>query len=321
MHFRISLLAFSAALMVSAPMQAAFPEKPITAIVAYSPGGGSDVMVRMLAPFIEKYLGAGAKIEVVNKPGAGGELGFAELANAPPDGYTIGLINSPNVVTIPIERQARYTLDKLDPLINVVDDPSVWVVHMNGPYKTVADLISYAQANPNTVTVGTTGVGSDDHLSMLRVQRLTKAKFTHVPFPGASANEKAVIAQKTAVAIGNLSEGMANRKANPVRILGVLSGQRWDIAGDVPTFKEQGIDVVMASIRGIAAPKGLPADIRATLVDALTKAVNDPEFVAKANDPVTFQPLRILNSEEFSKELMEAEADFRAMWKDDPWLK
>uniref|UniRef100_UPI0005B28C73 Bug family tripartite tricarboxylate transporter substrate binding protein n=1 Tax=Methylobacterium sp. B34 TaxID=95563 RepID=UPI0005B28C73 len=150
----------------SPALQAAYPEKPITMIVAYGAGGSTDVTARMLAPYIERNLG-GARIVVLNRPGAGGEIGFAAIADAAPDGYTIGFINTPNLITIPIERQARYGLDRLDPLVNVIDDPGVMTVRADSPFHTVADVVNHAKANPRTLTVGTTGIGSDDHLAMV----------------------------------------------------------------------------------------------------------------------------------------------------------
>ena len=167
--------------------QAAYPEKPITMVVAYDAGGSTDVTARLLAPFIEKHLGS-TRIEVVNKPGAGGEIGFAAIADSAPDGYSIGFCNTPNMVSIPIERQARFSPDRLDPLVNIVDDPGVWSVPGDSAFKTLKDVVEHAKANPNTVTVGTTGVGSDDQLAMLLVQRQAGVQFTHVPFSGSAAN-------------------------------------------------------------------------------------------------------------------------------------
>jgi Uncharacterized protein conserved in bacteria len=311
-------LAISTATMSTA--QAAYPEKPITLIVAYDGGGSTDATARMLAPFIEKHLG-GARIEVVNRPGAGGEIGFAAIADAAPDGYTIGFINVPNVVSIPIERQARFTLERLDPLVNIVDDPGIWTVNAESPFKTPKDVIEHAKTNPNTITVGTTGVGSDDQLAMLLLQRQSGVQFIHVPFSGAAANHKAMLAKKIQVCGENLGDSLRVQGTEPIRILGVMSKERWKVAPDLPTFKEQGFDVVMASLRGIGAPKGLPSDVRAKLVDAITKAVADPEFLAKAEAKETFQPLRFLNSEAFAAELKQLDADLRDLWQKQPWLK
>ncbi|WP_353858540.1 tripartite tricarboxylate transporter substrate binding protein [Azospirillum formosense] len=319
-RFISSLLTSCALLLGATAAQAAYPEKPITMIVAYGAGGSTDVTARMLAPFIEKYLGGGARIVVMNRGGAGGEIGFAAIADATPDGYTIGFINTPNVVTIPIERNARFTLDRLDPLVNVVDDPGIMTVHGDSPYKTVGDLVAQAKANPNTITLGSTGVGSDDHLAMLLLQRQANVRFTHVPFPGSAENYRSMLGRHTQICGQNLGEGLRGKAGGDnIRILGVMSTQRWDMAPDLPTFKELGYNITMASLRGIGAPKGLPPEIRAKLVDAVTKAANDPDFQSKARD--TYQPLRILDSEAFAAELKELDGDFRNLWREFPWLK
>ena len=311
-------LAVSSTAMSTA--QAAYPEKPITMIVAYDGGGSTDVTARLLAPFIAKHLG-GAQIEVVNKPGAGGEIGFAAIADSAPDGYTIGFINTPNVASIPVERQARFSLDRLDPLYNIVDDPGIWTVTADSPFKTLKDVIEHAKANPNTVTVGTTGVGSDDQLAMLLVQRQAGVQFTHVPFSGSAANHKAMLAKKIQICGQNLGEGLRALNSDPIRILGVMSADRLKTAPDLPTFKEQGYSVLMASLRGIGAPKGLPADVRTALIGAISKAVADPEFLAKAEAKETFQPLRVLGPDAFAAELKQLDAELKSLWQVSPWLK
>ncbi|WP_244433892.1 tripartite tricarboxylate transporter substrate binding protein [Azospirillum sp. B506] len=296
---------------------AAYPEKPITLIVAYGAGGSTDVTARMLAPYIERYLGGG-RIVVLNRPGAGGEIGFATIADAVPDGYTIGFINTPNLVTIPIERQARYGLDRLDPLVNIVDDPGVMTVRADSPFRSVADVVENAKANPDTLTVGSTGVGSDDHLAMLLLARQAGAKLIHVPFPGSAENYRAMLGQHIKVCDQNLGEGLRGIAAgDPVRMLGVMSRSRWDMAPDLPTFQEQGYAIEMVSMRGIGAPKGLPPEIRRTLIEAITKAAMDPEFQAKARE--TFQPLRIVGPDAFAAELTQLDREFRNLWAAMPW--
>ena len=127
---------------------AAYPERPITMIIAYSPGGGTDLVARALAPYLEKYLGGEAKIVIVNRAGAGGEIGFAALANSPADGYTIGFINTPPVITIPIERTAQFGgPGRFDLLGNIVDDPCNFAVHSDTPVRNLQELAAYARAN------------------------------------------------------------------------------------------------------------------------------------------------------------------------------
>ncbi|WP_109047303.1 tripartite tricarboxylate transporter substrate binding protein [Azospirillum sp. TSA6c] len=312
-------LAAVVALVAPGAALAAYPEKPISLIVGYAAGGGSDFIVRSLAPFIEKELGGSARVIVMNRPGAGGEIGFAAIADATPDGYTIGLINSPNVVTIPIERHARFSLDRLDPLYNLVDDPGSFVVHKDSPFQTLADVAAFAKANPNNVTVGTTGIGSDDHLSMLMFQRLTQTQLTHVPFPGSADAHRALLGRHIQVTSMNIGESARAREGDPIRILGVMTEKRSEQAADVPTFKELGFDVKMSSLRGLAAPMGLPPEVRTKLVDAIAKAVQHPEFQEIARK--AYQPLRLLPSDQYAAELKTQEATFRTIWKETPWLK
>ena len=162
--------------------QAAYPERPIKMLVAYAPGGGTDITARLTAEYVQKYLGNNASFVVMNRPGAGGAIGFTELANAAPDGYTIGFINTPNVLTIPNERKSNFHWEKYDLLGNVVDDPGNFSVHADTPIKSLAELVAYAKANPGAVTYGTTGIGSDDHLAAMMFERAAGVKLNHVPF-------------------------------------------------------------------------------------------------------------------------------------------
>jgi tripartite-type tricarboxylate transporter receptor subunit TctC len=298
--------------------KADYPERPITMIVAYGAGGQTDVTARSLAPFIEKHLGPGARVITVNKPGAGGEIGFAALADAKPDGYTIGFINTPSIQTIPIERRARFTLDRLTPLVNIIDDPGVIIVRNDSPYQTLADLVAHAKANPLKVSIASTGVGSDDHLAILALQRQSKAQFLHIPFTTSIDNYRSMLHGNTAASATNIAEALRGVQTDPVRVLGVMAAARSPMAPNVPTFQEQGYNIVMGSMRGLAAPQGLSDEVKATLVDAITKAADDPGFRKIAAD--TFQPLRVLDPATFSTELKTGDDDFRTLWTEAPWL-
>lgn len=298
--------------------RAAYPEAPIKMVVAYGAGGGTDIVARVMAPYIAKYLGNNASVVVLNRPGAGGGIGFAEVANAAPDGYTIGFINTPNVLTIPIERKASFHWQGFDLLGNVIDDPGNFSVHADNPIKNLADLVAYAKANPGGVTYGTTGIGSDDHLAALMFQRAAGVKLTHVPFKGAAEVHQAIASKQITMAAMNIGEALQYQKGGtPLRHLGQMSNGRSNLAPAVPTFQEQGFDIVMASLRGIAAPKGLPPAVREQLVTAIQKAAADPEFQAKAAS--SFAPLRYLPPAKYEAELKEAEVGFKQLWKDNPW--
>jgi len=304
----------------TARAQSAWPtQQPINLIVSYSPGGGTDLTARLLAPFLEKYLGNNARIVVVNRTGAGGAIGFSELARAKPDGYTIGFLNTPNLITIPIERESSFHWTDFDLLGNVVDDPGSFAINTtHSDIKTLDELAAFAKANPGKITVGTTGVGSDDHLAMLLFQRQTGAKLTHVPYKGSGSVRTAISGGEITMAAMNIGEISAYIKGgSPLRALGVMSEARADVAPHIPTFREQGYDIIMASLRGIGAPKGLPIDIRERLVRALAQAVADPEFSARAKE--AFNPMRYLPPEEYRTLLRDTENLFQDFWKELPW--
>ncbi len=313
--FLLSLL-----LLVLAPAAlAAYPERPITMIIAYSPGGGTDLVARALAPYLEKYLGGGAKVVIVNRAGAGGEVGFAALANAPADGYTIGFVNTPPLMTIPIERKAQFQALALRLLGNIVDDPCNFAVHTESDIRSLSDLAAYARANPGKVTVGTTGIGSDDHLAMLIFERMAGVKMTHVPFKGSADVRTALASRQILVAAINVGEalqairgGAADAQHRPVLLRRAPCSR--------PTCRpasEQGFDFVLSSLRGMAAPKGLPADVRERLVKAVAQSAADPEFQAQAVK--VFAPLRYLSPSQFETEIRAGEAQFRKMWNELPW--
>ena len=298
---------------------AAYPEKPITLIVAYPPGGGTDVVARAIAPFLEKYLGGGARVLVVNRSGAGGEVGMAAIANAPADGYTIGFVNTPPLMTIPIERTAQFGgPQRFELLGNIIDDPCNFSVHTDTPVKNLQELAAWARANPGRLTVGTTGVGSDDHLLLLMFERAAGVKMTHVPFKGSSEVRAAIMSKQIDVAAQNVGEALQSiRGGAAMRNLGQFGPARSNLAPDLPTGREQGFAFEMVALRGMAAPKGMPPDILERLVKAVAQSAADPEFQAQAAK--VFAPLRYLTPAQFDAEVRAGEAQFKQLWKELPW--
>ncbi|MGO4303599.1 tripartite tricarboxylate transporter substrate binding protein [Cupriavidus sp. RAF12] len=295
---------------------AAWPNRPIEMIVAYAPGGGTDLVARLLARHLEKELGA--TIVVQNKPGAGGAIGFAELARATPDGYTIGFINTPNLLTIPIERKTTFTWKSYDLIGNLVDDPGAFTVNQSSNIDSLATLVKYAKANPGAVTVGTTGVGSDDHLAMLLFEKASGVKMTHVGYKGAGEVRGALAGQQITIGAINVGEALAYQKGGtPLKFLGQMGVSRAVLAPNVSTFREQGYNIELASLRGLAAPKGLPEPVKKKLVDAMAKVAADPQFKQQAD--AMFAPLRYLAPAAYAAELEPGEASFRQLWKEMPW--
>ena len=298
---------------------AVFPEeRVINVIVAYSPGGGTDLIARAIAPFIEKNLGGGARLVIVNRAGAGGEIGFAALANAAPDGYTIGFVNTPPLLTIPIERPAQFSWQRFEYLGNIIDDPCNFSVHVDTDIRDLKQLAAFAKANPGAVTVGTTGIGSDDHLAMLLFERAAGVKMRHIPFKGSADVRAAIIGKQITIAAINIGEALQYQKGGtPLRNLVQMSPARTNLAPDLPNAREQGFDIEMSSLRGMVAPKGLPPEIRDRLVRAIERSVVDPEFQAKSVQ--FFSPLRYLPPAQYEAIVREADVTYKALWKELPW--
>lgn len=315
---RHALLAGLAALpaLSAARAQGSYPERPVTMLLAFPAGGGTDVAARLLAKVMERELGQ--SIVVVNRPGAGGEIGFTELARARPDGYTIGFINTPTIQTIPIERpQARFRLDDFAPIANVVDDPGCIWVRPDSPFRGVADLVEAAKRRPGEISYGTSGIGSDDHLAMLALERIAGVRFLHIPFAGGAPVRTATLSKQIDLGVANAGEGVSDSRQGLLRALGIMAPQRWEGAPEVPTFREQGFDVVDGSMRGLAAPAGVPREILDRLARAARRAMADPEFVAGAQQLQL--PLRYLDPDAYRTELRQLDERFKALWARHPW--
>jgi tripartite-type tricarboxylate transporter receptor subunit TctC len=305
------------ALAAISPAHAEYPDRPIQMIVAYAPGGGTDIAARTLETFVEKYLGG--DITVVNKAGAGGEVGFTQLATAEPDGYTIGFINTPNILTIPIERQTRYELDSFAPIANIVSDPGAIAALPDSPFEALDDLVTYAKEHPGEVTYGSTGIGSDDHLAALEFERLAGIQMQHVPFDGAAKVRPALLGGHIDLAFSNISELIDLAQEGQARVLGQMSEERWEHAADIPTFKELGYDLVSGSNRGIAAPAGLDQAIIDQLAGAIEKTINDPEFQEQAQKQLL--PLNFIGPEAYAESLQMQSATYEKLWEEQPWAQ
>lgn len=302
----------------SAAIAKGYPGHPVTMLVAFKPGGGTDVAARGIARYIQKYLGEDGKIAVVNKPGAGGEIGFTALATSKPDGYTIGFINVPAIVSYAIERDTKYKMSDFRPLGNIVYDPGVWIVRADSEFKTVNDVLEFAKANPGFLTIGTSGgSGSAEHIVIMEIERRTGTKFNHAPFGSTAPMRSALLGGHVPMGAMNLSECITLLEEGKIRVLGAMSDTRSQMIPDVPTFKEQGLNVISGSSRGLAVPKDVPEEIFKQLEAAVEKAVNDPEYVAQAKK--SYVPLNYMTGAEYSALINRFDTDLRAIWEKAPW--
>jgi tripartite-type tricarboxylate transporter receptor subunit TctC len=296
---------------------AAWPgERPIAFIVPFPPGGGTDVMARAMVPHLERHL-PGARFVVLNRPGAGAEVGYTALATAAPDGFTLGVVIIPSLQTITIERTPRYRLEDLAYLGSVVDDPGGFFVAPDSPLRTLADLAAHARANPDKVAVGTAGIGSDDHLLMLGFERLVGARLVHVPFAGQAPTISALLGRHITVAAMNIGESLELVKQGQARPLAQASPERGALAPEIPTFKEQGFDLTGGVVRGLAVPAGTPAPIRARLEAVLLATMDGPAWQAEAAR--LHQPLRRIDGAAFARLVHQEAEALRRLWHERPW--
>jgi tripartite-type tricarboxylate transporter receptor subunit TctC len=268
-----------------------YPDRPITLMVPWSPGGGTDVAARLFAPYMEKYLGT--SVVVLNKPGSNAEIGFTWLYNQKPDGYTIGFTNLPHLISNAVMRETKYKPEEFIPLINLVTDPGVLCVKSEDDrFPDLKTFLEYAQEHPGQITVGNSGIGGDDYIAILAIQDKAGSKFIPVPFTGAAPTRTALLGGHVSAATMNASEAVQFVDAGKLRVLAVMSEKRYPDLPNVATFNELGYHVVSGASRGISAPPGVPDKIIQKLVSAFKEAANDPKFIESAKKAQ--QPLDVM---------------------------
>ena len=258
------------------PAAAAYPEKPITIIVPWAPGGASDITPRTLTKPMSEDLKQ--PVLIVNKPGAAGVTGTLELEKSAPDGYTIGTYSFSQALT-------QYTSPNPTRLANVVVickvmySPGTITVTANFPAKTLKEFIDYAKANPGKIRSSNSGKGASAHIFGEAFDKLVGIKETHVPFAGYAPAVSAVAGghiEATSIPVGDV---YAMVKAGKMRVLAVMSEERHFLIPEVPTMKELGINLDMGNWVGFIAPKGVPPEIIDKLDRAIGKSLKNPEVI------------------------------------------
>jgi tripartite-type tricarboxylate transporter receptor subunit TctC len=306
------------ALAMPALAQPAWPAaRPIEIIVGFAPGGGTDVMVRALTQFLAAEL-PGANFVVVNRPGAGGETAYVALQGARPDGYTLGTINTPGFLSLGVQRRVRYDRAQIRLIARLVDDPSAFVVHRDSPYRTLKDLVEAAKRRPGTSSVGSSGIGTDDHLGLTLFEAASGTEFIHAPFAGAGPVRNAVLGRQIDVAGLNLGEiGMLGQENPMLRALAGMGERRWELMPDVPTFREEGFDVLMSSERGLGAPRGIPDEIAMRIEDAIAKVIATPAWAEKVRQLEL--AMDFLRGAEWEAQMPAQLARYQGIWQRTPW--
>jgi tripartite-type tricarboxylate transporter receptor subunit TctC len=250
-----------------------YPTRPITLIVPFVVGGNSDFAARALQPGLAKALGQ--SVVVVDRPGASGALGAAEVAKARPDGYTVGLIPANPLVVQPLTQKTPYTIDNFKFVCHVYFSPYVLMVSLDSPLKTFNDFVAAARAEPNAILYGTVGPGSDPHLTTLELFKAIDAQGLHVPFNGGGALAPALLAHTVSIVV----EAPSIALSNGFRVLAVFADQRIPTMPDVPTVKETGYDVTgFTPTAGIIVPAATPDAVVAKLESACHEAADSEQY-------------------------------------------
>ena len=273
--------------------QEAYPSRSITMIVPFPPGGVADVTGRPTAAALEKVLKQ--PVVVSNRPGAGGAIGNAAVANAKPDGYTV-LMALSSISVIPaadllFDRKPAYSLDQFTPIALVTADPTILTVHPSLPAKSLKELVSLARSRPGQLSYSTSGIYGALHMPMEMFLHAAKLKMRHVPTTGGGPAITALLGGHVDLTAGGPAAITPHVKAGKLRPLASWGPKRHEGYPDVPTFKELGYDIEYLIWAGLFVPKGTPEPVVKTLRDGTRKAVEDGEFksmMAKVNSPVHY---------------------------------
>ena len=278
-------VALTLAVIFTGAAYADYPERNVTVVVPFPPGGASDVTARLTGNKLAERLGKSVIIE--NRPGANGGLGATGVKSAVPDGYTL-LIGSIGVYAI---NPVLYKNLKYDPLKDfdlvslLVRTPNVLVTSPDFPVTSAGDLIAHLKKNPNQVTFASSGIGSSDHLTAVLFWQNTGTSGVHVPYKGGGPAINDLMGGHANASFQNLGAVAQHIKAGKLKALAVTGEKRAPALPDVPTAAEAGIpDLVVYSWQAAAAPKGLPADVRAKLESEIAATVSSPDVKKQFND-------------------------------------
>ncbi len=281
----LSICAFAAVMSVStlSYAQADYPNKTITLVVPFPPGGVTDIAGREVARNLTKYLNQPVVVE--NKVGAGGNIGTQYVARSKPDGYTLGLLTVSAMSIAPhVTKNLGFNPSKdFTPLTNVITTDGAIVANVAAPYNTVQELIAFAKANPDKVNYASVGNGSIPHLTAEMFSQRAGIKMTHVPYKGAGPAMQDLLANQIPISFEtSLATALNNVASGRLKILALTGPQRSPAVPNVPTVAESGYPNFSAQgWFGLFGPANLPPNVVAALNKATTDALRDPEVIAR----------------------------------------
>ena len=254
---------------------AAYPEKTINYIIAFGPGGESDVSARLQEPFFKKLTGQTVAIQY--KAGAGGAAAWSQINSAPGDGYTVIGTNLPHIVLQPLQKDVGYKTKDLANVYWFHYTPDAIIVAADSPFKTLDDIVAAAKKAPGTVTFSGSGTNSANHLAQRRFDQMAGIKTTYIPGKGTGASNAALLGKHVAGAWSYTTVG--TQLGKQVRCLAVAMEKRHSALPDCPTFKEKGFNLVSGAYRGIAVPNTAPKAVQQAVSGLIGKINKEPAFV------------------------------------------
>jgi tripartite-type tricarboxylate transporter receptor subunit TctC len=260
------------------PARAAdYPTRPVKWVVPYPPAGTTDVLARLIAQWLTEKLGQPFVIE--NKPGAGNNLGTEAVVNAPPDGYTMLLVNPANGINATLYKNLNFNLIRdIAPVAGIVRTPNVMEVTPSFPAKTVAEFIAYCKANPGKINMASSGSGTSVHLSGELFKSMTGCQMLHVPYKGAGPALTDLMGGQVDVIFDNLPSSVGHIKGGKIRALGVTSQEREPSLPQLPTIAETVPGYEATAWFGIGMPKGTPKEVIEKVNAEVNRALADPKM-------------------------------------------
>ena len=258
-----------------------YPSKPVELIVPWSPGGGSDTLMRLISNNAEEYLGQ--PMPVINMPGVSGTTGLKELSKREPDGYTVGQVHE-GLLVANATGLTDLNWDDFTPVAAMTASPQYLTVNADSPWQTFDEFVAYAKKNPGEIRVGVT-LGGIPHVHAAMIEDAANLSFRYVGFEGTGARIRSLVGGHIDAAIGDIASSGEFVKNGDLRFLAVGSAERQEETPDVPTFKELGYDSLSLNIvRGLIAPKGTPEDKVKVLADAMQALSKDEEFIQQVRN-------------------------------------
>jgi tripartite-type tricarboxylate transporter receptor subunit TctC len=260
-----TLAAIASALAGGEIRAQAFPERPLKLVVGFAPGGPADALARITGQILSE--GLGQPVIVENRPGAGGTIAAAAVAKAAPDGYTLLVGATSDVINPLANLQVQYSIEaSFTPIALIASAPNVLVVHPSVPVRSVRELVEYTRAHPDALNYGSAGVGTISHLAGAFVAATAQLQVVHVPYKGTAAAQVDLLSGRLQFMFDSMVSATANAKAGKVRALAVTSPQRWPTAPELPTMAESGFPGFdMTAWFGLLAPAGTPAPVVARI--------------------------------------------------------